>query len=419
MGDGYTTPKRGRRTETAADGTKRTYDDSGEIIGTWGADGSYTAGPGGANPGAHAPTTTQAPAQDFDNPGSRPTSSTQGSEPGVRQRADGTWEAGTWSGPGIGTDRTFTPTPAAGQPTQGTLSSPGTGEQFQQQWGGFFAPGYTSQYQDYGWGEGKAETDQAQANVQPAFDMANQLFNAPNRADEAYQSFMGNRADLALDPNLDAYYKDANRRASEGIENYYASRGMQGGGAEGNAMTDSFANLAGQRARDEMGYSLDRAAEMRLGGATAGGLAGDADRSRLGFMGGGLEGYLGASGREMGGIDLQNRILGGLSEDEQNRIGLGGELAFGAQGAEEGREGDYYDRTSETANDLADIVGEETRALFESDEKFFDAIQAIDPATLRAAIEGDRAARQEVIDTLGVAAKSVGAGAQLEEALDD
>ena len=318
---------------------------------------------------------------------------------GSQQNPDGTWTSGTWSGGGYGAVPVFTPdkpaaTGAGGQ--TGALLTPGFGEQSfgyyvgQGAWdpnknlGAQAAPGAVSAIQS------------AQGQNAAGYNMAHAMYNAPSRADEAY-----NNANLAVDPNLGGFYDNAKKRAGESIGDALASRGLTGSSFEQNRLANSYTDLEAERANREADYGLNRA-------RTLGSLGSAADSSRHGFMSGGLSGLNQTAQTDIAGTNTAMGILGNVDQQNLDTVNSGMTAGLGAQGAMTDRiRGGIADVSGAWL--MANNVAQETfKNMFGTDMSMEDAINAVGPEKVRAAIEGDKAARDEIIAAAGVGVNAAG-----------
>jgi len=138
-------------------------------------------------------------------------------------------------------------------------------------------PGVT---QNAGAAYGKIEGAGMPGNVQGVFDETRTGVPAAEGRG-ALQDFRAN-----VSANMDPYYADASRKAGERIDRSFGARGMYGSSAALDARREMETELAGQQAKEEAQYGLQRAG---LGGT----LAGQVDSTALARSG--LLGTLGGS----------------------------------------------------------------------------------------------------------------------------
>lgn len=119
--------------------------------------------------------------------------------------------------------------------------------------------------------------DQTGPGVAEQWQQGNQQkFLAPTQQQQFYDETKG-----ALSQNLDPYYNNAERRATEAINQQMGSRGLFNSSAALGQSAEAITNLEAEKANREGQYGLQRAGLM-------GSLAGGADQSTLANLGAGF-----------------------------------------------------------------------------------------------------------------------------------
>lgn len=154
-----------------------------------------------------------------------------------------------------------------------------------------------------------------------------------NYAGDAYQSFLQGSA-----PNLDPYYENAKRRASEDINQQFASRGAYGSSAALDQLAETATNLNAEQANREGDYALQRY---------------------------GLGGQLGST------ADAGMRASGA---DQLNWLNSGQGAAGEAQGARRTRSQDMFNNISNTYGGLAATAGHIYDSTISDDQSLLDAM---------------------------------------------
>lgn len=103
--------------------------------------------------------------------------------------------------------------------------------------------------------------------------------NTTNRAEEAYQDYLKNRPNIANDPNLGGYYKDAEARATDTLNSQAASRGAYGSSVALGEVGKAVGGLEADRAKNEAAYQLQKDAEQRAWAGLGGTLGTGSDVS--------------------------------------------------------------------------------------------------------------------------------------------
>jgi hypothetical protein len=193
---------------------------------------------------------------------------------------------------------------------------------------------------------------------------AEQQLNDPRAtsryAEEAYKNFAGSSP-----ANMDPYYENARRKATEQINQTMAARGTYGSSAANDLIREAYENLAADQANREAQYGLQRGGLMgQLGGAADASL-----RSNLGTLGG-LAGQ--------GDAAALARIQGGMG------------AAQTAQGAQRTRGQDAFMNQLTYGNALSDILGQDMGMIGNYDQATLDKIINLNTG---AATEGANQAR--------------------------
>lgn len=328
------------------------------------------------------------------------------------------------SQPGMGEDTVsqhigdmFKPTNSQGAYAQGTFNTPTASENFYNQNGAAMAaPGAASSYYNQHSGDyntpGAAETffNQHQGDQSP---------DVTNRAEEAYQGLKGKMPDIAADPGLEPYYKDAEARGLRSLSTQMAALGSYGSSVALGQGSNLVSGLEGEMASRKAQYNLDRLAEQRQWEGLLGNEAGMADSSSsnqqkaklswlLGLGGlaqGAQSGQLGrltagagaasnadtaalahltaASGaaNSASNADLQRQGLGieaAGQADSQNRgsFEAGTSAALQGQGARNTRITGAFNNQMGLAQAIAGIAGQSQQGAISSDEAFQNATQS-------------------------------------------
>lgn len=195
-----------------------------------------------------------------------------------------------------------------------------------------------------------------------------------NLAAQAYQSFQGNRPDIAQDPGLGAYYDNAKRRTLESVGQQAAAAGGYGSSVMQDVGAEAVTNLEAERANREADYNLRRIAEQRAWEGLGGQLAGQAAANQLGWATGLGQLAMGAEeadlARQLGAISAAR----GMDATTLGRLSGGMNAALAAQGAREGRIGGAFDRTFGMGAAAANAAGGAFADMSESADAMMDAI---------------------------------------------
>lgn len=228
-------------------------------------------------------------------------------------------------------------------PTEGTLSGPGTAEQWFSEHGSeFTAPGpaqdfYAQHKDDF--------TQPTNAEQYFAGVAGSHAPHAENRSDQAYNQYQREMPGMTAAPDLGTYYDFAKTRGLGDLGKQQAARGVFGSSVASGQAGDFVANMEAQRANREADYNLARNADRRASLMGAGSLAHGADTvdlangaADLGWMStlGGLAQGADASGRA--GLALGEGAAANASNERQGGLSSGMTAAGMAQGAEQGRE---------------------------------------------------------------------------------
>ena len=103
--------------------------------------------------------------------------------------------------------------------------------------------------------------------------------NTTNQAEAAYQDYLKNRPNIQNDPNLGAYYSDAEKRATDTLNAQAASRGNYGSSVALGEVGKAIGGLEADRAQKEAAYQLQKDAEQRQWQALGGTLGSSSDVS--------------------------------------------------------------------------------------------------------------------------------------------
>jgi hypothetical protein len=194
---------------------------------------------------------------------------------------------------------------------QGRYTAPGQGQAWYDANKGSFGPGQADQYWNGVAGRGQTAPPQT-----------------TNYAKDAYQAFTGGSPQ-----DMSPFYDNAVRKTGEGIERAYAARGMRGGSAELDQLSEANTNLRAQEARDNASYGLQR---YGLGGQLASGADASSGRdvqNQLGWLTGMGGLGLGVQNADLNRLMAQAGIASGLDSTNLNWLNSGMNAANAAQGA--------------------------------------------------------------------------------------
>jgi hypothetical protein len=213
-------------------------------------------------------------------------------------------------------------------------------------------------------------------------------FNAPrgnvpgpsNRAEEAYKAFN----DSGITAGLDPYYDNQRRKATEGIDQAMAARGMFGSSAALDQTSEALTNLGAEQANREgdfrlnalaTGGQLGRGADISSGAQATHGLANE--QNRLNWL--------------TGGSQLAGQGDAGLL----GRIGAGSSIASGAQHAREGRLQGAFDNSMLLGDRMAGITQPWMQGQIGGDQAAMDAAMAMRLGISNEALQQDRFGKQD------------------------
>lgn len=190
-----------------------------------------------------------------------------------------------------------------------------------------------------------------------------------NRAEEAFQQFK-----TQTPQNLDPYYDNQRRRATEALNKTMAARGSYGSSAYDDQAAEMNMNLAADQANREGQYGLQRGSLLgQLGtGADASSLAGSAnDRNWTSTLG---------------------SIAGGADSAGLSRVIGGANVAGAAQGAQRTRGQDAFGNQMQIGNALSGVMGQGYGNIFGTDMNLINSIIGLNTGT---AAEGYNQRSQE------------------------
>lgn len=169
-----------------------------------------------------------------------------------------------------------------------------------------------------------------------------------NRADEAYQAFLG-----SAPADMSKYYDSAKRRAAESIDNKVAARGLYGSSAANDLIRESDENLEADRAGKEAQYGLQRAG---LGGQLA--TSSDASSRSSSDLDRSWQTFLSNTAGQADSSGL-SRLLGGMTS------------AGAAQGAQRTRGQDFFNNNMTMGDALARTKTQGYGSMFGNDKDLF------------------------------------------------
>lgn len=179
-----------------------------------------------------------------------------------------------------------------------------------------------------------------------------------NRADQAFQTFSG-----STPANMDPYYENERRKATEAINKTMAARGAYGSSAANDMIGEAYTNLAADAAKANAQYGLQRAGLLGslAQGADQSSLAGSTDRRN----------WMGALGSLAGGADAAglSRVIGGAN------------VASAAQGAQRTRGQDAFNNQLQMGDRMSGIMGEGYNGLFGMDADLFKTAIGLNTGT--------------------------------------
>ncbi len=196
-----------------------------------------------------------------------------------------------------------------------------------------------------------------------------------NNSQSWFDQYKGQMPNISSEPGLDGYYDVAKQRAAESIDQAAAARGSYGSSSAIDQNARAFADLEGQKAKDEANYNLARLGEQRAWQSAGGQLAGQAD----------------ANARGNSQMEQQwQQFLSGLGLDA-DRLGLsrqnaGMDAANAAGGAERNRFQDYFNNQLALGDRLSGVTERGLYPALDNDaamvEKVLSGEVSIDQATV-------------------------------------
>lgn len=166
-----------------------------------------------------------------------------------------------------------------------------------------------------------------------------------NRADEAYKQFLS-----SAPADLNPYYTNAKRMASEDIDKRLSARGLYGSSAADDAIREAMTNLSAEQANREADYGLRRSA---LGGQ----LGSAADVSSRG-----------ASESERAWLDALRGVASGADTADLNYLNSGMTAAGEAQGAQTTRGQNMIHNALDLGDRFSGLMGDSYDKTIQGDQ---------------------------------------------------
>jgi hypothetical protein len=296
---------------------------------------------------------------------------------------------------------------------------PGVLEQYQQQQQGRFTQeGQGSQffgktegrYRSPGLGEKQFQQSRKQLGAQGQGEQYwNQVAGAMNQASAS--------EGLQKDPGLGAYYDRAKTRTAGDINNQLAARGSFGSSAGMSQISDAMVGLEAERAnregefRQAQAQQSDQArmARLGMGGQMAQGAQG-LGLQRLG-LGGQMAGQ--AQGQLMDRLGQGQSAAQGIDEFGLQQAIAGGQLAGQAQGATADRAQNYLQNTMASGAVGSGIIGTGMQQQQALDRQLFESEQALAMGIPAEQLRQAQYNQQAGLQTAGVVVQGVGTVAQI------
>jgi hypothetical protein len=199
-----------------------------------------------------------------------------------------------------------------------------------------------------------------------------------NLSNQAFGDWEKNRPDIAKDPGLEAYYKDAEARATDAVNRQAAATGGYGSSSMLNGVNSAIGTMEADRAKNEAQYQLQRDAEIRNQSTLSGSLAQSGDASSRGNMdavrnwlatGGNLA--AGAQDAGLSRVQTGGQVAGVADTGDTSRMTAGQSAAGSAENAQLQRVGQLLSAAMGGYNATSGMAGGTYDNMFGNDQNSF------------------------------------------------